>query len=41
MAQGLRLTNAGGRCGDTGDATSDALEALTGETRLGKTRTAV
>jgi hypothetical protein len=28
MAQGLPLTTVGGRCGDTGDATSDPLEAV-------------
>jgi hypothetical protein len=28
MAHGLPLTSVGGRCGDTGDATSDPLEAV-------------
>ena len=39
MAQGLPLTTVGERCGDTGDATSDPLELLTGGIHVGKTRT--
>ena len=40
MAQGLPLTTVGGRCGDTGDATSDPLEAVSHATcRVGKTWT--
>ena len=40
MAHQLPLTTVGGRCGDTGDATSDPLEAVSrAKSQVGKTWT--